>query len=336
MESPTPSEVISKAQPKRSRSAKIFGAIASLTIFAASLAVLYHLIQEVSFADVDAAFRKAGQDQLWLAVLFTVISYTLLAGYDALALRQLKVTISAFKVVLASFTSYAISFTLGFPILTAGTVRYWIYSSSHVSASKVISLTLIAGMTFILGMATVLGIGLVWQSEAIGHINQLANSVNRLIGMAVLSGIFVYLVWAAAKRRHVKIKNFVIELPTAGVSAGQLFLGAADVCAAAAVLYVLLPEGHGIAFETFAAIYAFASLLGVASNAPGGLGVFEATMLLAFQSLPKDGMIGALLLFRLCYYLGPFAIALVTLGLYEISMRMIKLQARMRKFKHRS
>ena len=331
MESPTPSEMISKAQPKRSRLAKIIGAGASLAIFAASLFVLYHLIQEVSFTDVEAAFRKAGQDQLWLAVLFTVLSYTLLAGYDALALRQLKVQISAIKVILASFTSYAISFTLGFPIVTAGTVRYWIYSSSHVSASKVISLTLIAGMTFILGMATVLGIGLVWQSEAIGHLNQLANSVNRIIGIAVLSGIFVYLVWAAAKRRHVKIHNFVIELPTIGVSAGQLFLGAADVCAAAAVLYALLPQGHSIAFETFAAVYAFASLLGVASNAPGGLGVFEATMLLAFQSLPKDGLIGALLLFRLCYYLAPFGVALIALGFYEIVMRIMKINARLKR-----
>lgn len=328
VESPTPSEIISKAQPKRSRAARIAGVVASLSIFIISLAVLYHLIQEVSIADVDAAFRKAGQDQLWLAALFTIGSYTLLAGYDALALRQLKVKISAFKMILASFTSYAISFTLGFPILTAGTVRYWIYSSSHVPASKVISLTLIAGMTFILGMATVLGIGLMWQSEAIGHINQLANSVNRLIGMAVLSGIFVYLVWAAAKRRHVKIRNFVIELPTVGVSAGQLLLGALDVCAAAAVLYVLLPEGHGIAFETFAAVYAFASLLGVASNAPGGLGVFEATILLAFQSLPKDGMIGALLLFRLCYYLAPFILALITLGVYEFVMRVKKIHSR--------
>ena len=333
VESPTPSEIISKAQPKRSRLAKIFGAGASLAIFTASIAVLYHLIQEVSFADVEAAFRKAGQDQLWLAALFTIFSYTLLAGYDALALRQLKVKISTFKMLLASFTSYAISFTLGFPIVTAGTVRYWIYSSSHVSASKVISLTLIAGMTFILGMATVLGIGLVWQSEAISFLNQLAISANRLSGMAVLSGIFVYLVWAAAKRRHVKIHNFVIELPTIGVSAGQLFLGAADVCVAAAVLYVLLPEGHSIAFETFAAVYAFASLLGVASNAPGGLGVFEATILLAFQSLPKDGMIGALLLFRLCYYLAPFAVAVVTLGIYEIVMRIIKFNARQKKSK---
>jgi hypothetical protein len=323
--------MISKAQPKRSRWAKIFGAGASLAIFAASVFVLHQLIQEVSFTDIEAAFRKAGQDQLWLAVLFTVLSYTLLAGYDALALRQLKVQISALKVILASFTSYAISFTLGFPIVTAGTVRYWIYSSSHVSASKVISLTLIAGMTFILGMATVLGVGLVWQSEAIGHLNQLANSVNRIIGIAVLSGIFVYLVWAAAKRRHVKIHNFVIELPTIGVSAGQLFLGAADVCAAAAVLYVLFPQGHSIAFETFAAVYAFASLLGVASNAPGGLGVFEATMLLAFQSLPKDGLIGALLLFRLCYYLAPFAAALIALGFYEIIMRIMKLNARLKK-----
>jgi hypothetical protein len=31
---------------------------------------------------------------------------------------------------LASFTSYAVSFTLGFPLITAATIRYWIYSRS--------------------------------------------------------------------------------------------------------------------------------------------------------------------------------------------------------------
>ncbi|NBR12737.1 MAG: UPF0104 family protein, partial [Alphaproteobacteria bacterium] len=100
------------------------------------------------------------------------------------------------------------------------------------------------------------------------------------------------------------------------------------VCAAAAVLYVLLPEGHGIAFETFAAVYAFACILGVVSNAPGGLGVFEATILLALHNLPREGVISALLLFRLCYYLGPFLMAVIALALYEIVIRFLKFRAR--------
>ncbi|MEI6572282.1 MAG: lysylphosphatidylglycerol synthase domain-containing protein [Alphaproteobacteria bacterium] len=306
----------------------LLGGLASVLLFAAALYVLYRIAGEVKPADVVEAFRKAGNEQIGLAVIFTVASYLFLTGYDALAMRQLAIKAHPARVAFASFTSYAVSFTLGFPWLTAGTVRYWIYSSAGISSSKVASLTLIAGMTFILGMAVVFGIGLIWQSEAISLINQANASVNQLIGMAVISGILVYLVWTAAKRRHMRIKRFLIELPTLRVSLGQLALGAADVCAAAAVLYVLLPEGHGITFETFAAIYAFACILGVVSNAPGGLGVFEATILLAFHNLPREGVIGALLLFRLCYYLGPFVIAVASLALYEIVIRFLRFRAR--------
>ena len=60
--------------------------------------------------------------------MLTTISFLALTGYDALALRQLRLHVPYPTTALASFTSYAISFTLGFPLITAGTVRYWIYS----------------------------------------------------------------------------------------------------------------------------------------------------------------------------------------------------------------
>ncbi len=79
--------------------------------------------------------------------LLAAVSFTALTGYDALALRQLRVRVPYKTTALASFTSYAISFTLGFPLITAGTVRYWIYSQVGLAASKVASLTLVAGVT---------------------------------------------------------------------------------------------------------------------------------------------------------------------------------------------
>jgi glycosyltransferase 2 family protein len=98
-------------------------------------------------------------------------------------------------------------------------------------------------------------------------------------------------------------------------------LGAADVCAGAAVLYVLLPAEAQVPFATMLAAYVFACLLGIASHAPGGIGVFEATMLLALPGVPKEALLGALLVYRLCYYLVPFVVALVLLGTREIMIR---------------
>jgi uncharacterized membrane protein YbhN (UPF0104 family) len=94
------------------------------------------------------------------------------------------------------------------------------------------------------------------------------------------------------------------------------------VCAAGAVLYVLLPPGHGVPFEAFLAIYVFAAVVGVASHLPGGVGAFEATILIGLSSLPREPLFGALLLFRLIYYIAPFVFALMLLGLYEASKRM--------------
>jgi uncharacterized membrane protein YbhN (UPF0104 family) len=123
------------------------------------------------------------------------------------------------------------------------------------------------------------------------------------------------------KRRAVKIQGWRLELPGFRLSFAQALIGAGDVCAGAAVLFVLLPGGHNISFETFLAVYVFAVMLGVASHSPGGLGVFEATILLALSIYPREPILGALLLYRICYYFIPFVLALALLGAYEIRNR---------------
>ena len=91
--------------------------------------------------------------------------------------------------------------------------------------------------------------------------------------------------------------------------------------AAAAVLFVLLPGGYNLDYPTFLAAYIFACLIGIASHAPGGLGVFEATILVALNRLPYEQVLGALLIFRVIYYVLPFVLALVMLALNEIIRR---------------
>src|SRR3546814_10075698 len=52
---------------------------------------------------------------------------------------------------------------------------------------------------------------------------------------------------------------------------------------------------------------------------PGGLGVFEATLLLAYSgSLPVDRLAGALVLYRGIYYLLPLLVAIAMLAIFEL------------------
>ncbi|WP_431310978.1 lysylphosphatidylglycerol synthase domain-containing protein [Methylobacterium nigriterrae] len=297
------------------------GTAASIVLFAVSLGVLWKLIQTVTWAELHAAFTAATAGQLGLAFLFVAVSYLFLTGYDALALRQLKIRVPYRITALASFTSYAVSFTLGFPLLTAGTIRYWIYSGQGLSAAKIAALTVIAGFTFWLGMGVVLGLSLIIEAGQLAGLTFTSIRLNQGAGLAALVAVLGYLAWVSLKRRSVKVKGWRLELPGASVSLSQMIVGIGDVCAAAAVLYVLLPQGLAIGFTTFLAVYVLAAMLGIASNAPGGLGVFEATILLALSSLPRDQVLGSLLLFRVCYYLVPFVTALAMLGAYEIVKR---------------
>ena len=70
-------------------------------------------------------------------------------------------------------------------------------------------------------------------------------------------------------------------------------------------MYMLLPSEPQIDFITLAVVFVSATLLGFASHAPGGLGVFDAAMLVALWQFDKEYLLAGLLLFRLLYYIVP-------------------------------
>ncbi|MGL4637596.1 MAG: lysylphosphatidylglycerol synthase domain-containing protein [Beijerinckiaceae bacterium] len=303
------------------RRLKILGTVASFGLFAISIGVLVYIIRELDANEIKAAFAAASGRQIMLAILCTVASYLLLTGYDALGFRQLGDKVKYRITALGSFTSYAVSFTLGFPLITAGTVRYWIYSTIGIGAKTIASLTLIAGVTFWLGMGAVLGFCLLWKPAEIAELSRLPVWTNRVIGIGIFGVVVGYLVWVSRKSRFLSFQGWSLVLPNLKVSLAQMALGALDVCAAGAALYFLLPQGYGIPYGTFIAAYVFACILGIISHAPGGIGVFEATILLALPGVPTEQLLGSLLLFRFWYYLVPFVVALVLLAGREILMR---------------
>ena len=75
-------------------------------------------------------------------------------------------------------------------------------------------------------------------------------------------------------------------------------------------MYMLVPDEPNLGFVTVAVIFVAATLLGFASHAPGGLGVFDAAMMVALWQFDKEDLLAGLLLFRLLYYIVPFAISL--------------------------
>jgi len=307
----------------------IVAMVFSVLILALSAYIVTRTLLTIDYHELRVAFQATHLEQILAALAFTAVSYLALTGYDALALKQMELRVPYKTAALASFTSYSISFTMGFPLITGGTVRYWIYSQVGLRAADVASLTLIAGITFWLGMAFAIGFILVAIPQEIAAINHASAWINRVTGGAILGVIGAWLVWVSRSRRRLSIKGAYVELPGFKLSLGQMGLGAADLAFAAAALYVLLPEGHGLSFSAFLAIYVFACLLGIASNAPGGIGAFEATILKTVPTPSTEALFASLLLFRIIYYFLPFVLAFALLGAHEGLRRWRGLRAEM-------
>ena len=292
----------------------------SFVIIIGSTAIFVLTLIQIDARSFEAAFAATGADQIAEAFGFSALSYLALTGYDGLALKHLNARVSYRLTALASFTSYAISFTLGFPLVTGGAVRYWVYGAAGLSAGKVASLTVVAGVTFWLGMGLVLAVGFIADASEISEINHFAWWMNVAIGFGLLSVLVIYLVWVTRMRRLGKGAFLNFMMPGPFLTLGQTGLGVLDVCSAAGALYVLLPKGHALGYLAFCALYSFAAMLGIASHSPGGLGVFEVTMLKGVGGSSAE-LLASLLLFRVIYYLIPFLLALALLGAHEAARR---------------
>ncbi len=72
----------------------------------------------------------------------------------------------------------------------------------------------------------------------------------------------------------------------------------------------------------FLTAFLVAQAAGSLSYVPGGLGVFETVLIVLLAHFVKtSSLVGALLLYRLLYYLLPLAVASVLLVSYEYTLR---------------
>ena len=297
------------------------GVVLSLCIIAAALAVLHRMLQGIDVDDVVDAIRGVEPSAVALAAIFVAAGYFTLTFYDLFALRTLGLKHVPYRIAaLAGFTSYSVGHNVGATVFTGGAVRYRIYSANGLNAVDVAKVCFLAGLTFWLGNATVLGLGILAEPEAASAIDQLPPLVNRALACAVLAVLTCYIVWVWRRPRLIGRGGWRVTLPSGPSTLVQIGIGIIDLACCALAMYVLLPAEPQIGFVTLAVIFVSATLLGFASHAPGGLGVFDAAMLIALWQFDKEDMLAGLLLFRLLYYIVPFALALLILGVREIVM----------------
>lgn len=291
------------------------GAALSITIGMAAIVALAHSLRNIDYENVFAIIRGTDASVIALALIMVTASYASITLYDWLALHTMGRRDVPYRIAaLASFTSYPIAHGIGAVALISPVIRYRIYSRNGLGAMGVAKICFLTGLTFWLGNMTALGFSLLYEPAAISVIDHLSPETNRLLALALLCGVGAFLVWSWLHPRSLGKSRWLVRLPSGPLVLLQIAVGLLDLTAAAITMYVLLPAGLDIGLFRLIAVFIAATLMGFASHAPAGLGVFDATILIGLGSEHKEQLLAALLMFRFLYHFVPLCIALALFG----------------------
>jgi uncharacterized membrane protein YbhN (UPF0104 family) len=299
----------------------------SLLIIAFAITTLIRTLKGVDTGVVLIALTEIPHGRIGLAALCVVGAFCTLTFYDFFALRTIGKKHVPYRIAaLASFTSYTIGHNIGATVFTGGAIRFRIYSDYGLSAIDVAKICFLSGLTFWLGNAFVLGIGMAWHPWAASAMDQLPLAINRLIGLVAIAAIVAYLVWlnSGESRRELGQNGWKVVLPSARLTLVQILIGVVDLGFCATAMYLLMPAQPGIDFISLAVVFILATLLGFASHAPGSIGVFDAAMLVALPEFSREQLLATLVVFRILYFVIPFAIAISILGTRELWLSVVR------------
>jgi phosphatidylglycerol lysyltransferase len=297
------------------------GIIATVAIFLLALLAMQHLLRDFHYHQIIMQLRSLSRAQIAIALLCTIGSYWTLTFYDLSALRYVGIKLPYRLVAFAAFTGYAVSNNLGFALISGGGVRFRLYSAAGMSAGDIAKVIVFSGVTFTAGLCAIGSFAFLIAPGELGPVAHIAPTVASMIGGVALAMILALMLTSAINRRPLRIWRIRIAIPSVKMLVAQIVISGVDIGLAAAVLYVMLPHISGFGYWGFLGLFSVALLLGVISNVPGGLGVFESVMLLGLRHTDRAAVLGAIVAYRAIYFLLPLIVAGVLLAANELLWR---------------
>lgn len=290
----------------------------SILMLCLAIWTLHEALDDYTYSQIVHAIGGISQANLAVAILLTALSYAIMTFYDKLALDYLETPLKFRRIAMASFISYAIGNNAGQAALSGGAVRLRMYSAYGLSPLQIAKIIGFTVFTFWIGFLALAGSAFVLDPLPIPAGMVLFVESSRPIGVLFLFVVVGYLAACAWIRREVRMFGHSTPLPNFKIAFAQVVVSAFDMMLSCAAFYWLLPSHPDLGFAHFLGIYMLAMFLGLASMVPGGLGVFEAVLLLLVKPyLDSTVLLGTLIAYRLIFFLLPLAIAALGLVLFE-------------------
>ena len=301
-----------RAVPLRLRWQQWAGIAVMLGIFVAAIATLSSLVHEINLHEVLQAFHDTPPDTIVAAVLAAIASYIVMIGYDYTASRYAGLNLKFAQVAPISFCAFGLGNMLGFGALSSGAVRYRMYTAFGATPEAIARMIGFIAFGFGLGVGVVGAAGLLLEAGEAAPILHTSTRILTVTALILLGGLFSILFFIASGK-EIRIGTITLKLPSMKLLSWQVPISVVDLVFAAGVLWFLLPDTT-LPFTIFVGFFALATVLGLISHVPGGLGVFESTMLFLLKDrIDAPKLLAALVMYRIIYYVIPFILALALL-----------------------
>ena len=272
--------------------------ILKLLFFVLILFLLYRELKNYNIRHIIEVVNEYRISVIILGLLTAGLNYFILTFYDLLALRNEDEKLSFKKIIPVSFTAFAFGNSLGFSGISSSAIRLRLYGALKIPEGKIIKISLFTMVSFWVGLITAAAV---------------SAAVNMKIYAVPLIILLMIYCWKIPDRKKLSIKRSIVLK--------QLIVGFIDWAAAGLVLYIFLPERPD--FFLFLGIFCLAQFAGVVSNLPGGIGTFEFVFLKLLGS--SNGILAAIFLYRVIYYLVPLLGAIITYLVLEFTKKAEKI-----------
>jgi len=291
-----------------------------LFFFALAAFMIYKQLSKYTLDEIKNAIVNVPAHNIIYACIASFCGYIALSSYDFLALKYVKKRLAAWKWIFAGFIGFSISNNAGHAIVSGGAIRYRLYTRWRVPASDIVKMVTFSGFTYLVACFFLIIVGFVCSPQ---HVLSAVSSpwINWTLIVLSFAGLAFYIWGSTYYKKPVCIKEIEFDAPGCKMAIAQIIIGSADILMASLVLYSILEHYVDIPFMTFIGAYIIAQVLGVYSQVPGGLGVFE---IVFAKLLPEDQnqatLFAILILYRIIYYLLPLIISGVVLFTYELKL----------------
>ena len=285
-------------------------AVLGVLLLIGALYVVQKEFRHLRLRDIEAALRDIPLRALVISFVWTVLSYGVLTLYDRLGTIYAGHKVSYGRVAFASFCAYALSHNLGFAAVSGAAVRYRLYAHWGLTPMQIAKTVAFCSLTFGLGGMVLGGAILFIEPTAMPFFGQHVPHRRAVRGRCAAVGVVIGYVTLSRILGNVCLFGHQIGLPGWRMAIVQVVLATVDVAITASIFYALLPTSPHLTWPIFLGVYVASYTAGLAANLPGGIGVFDTAILLGLEPyVSAPHIVGAIVVFRLYYYIIPLFLA---------------------------